>query len=80
MHIKEDLVVQQSRSKPELKIDVDRWGDSPLRWIECLLFLDIQKEVAQLDVHYGQDKRNSWEPPVSWGLAGTQRRLSAGSP
>ena len=56
-----------------------RWGDSPLRWMECLLFLDIRTEVAKLDVHYGQDKRNTWEPPVSWGLAGPQRRLEASS-
>ena len=24
-----------------------RWGDGPLRWIQCLLFLDVEKEVHQ---------------------------------
>ncbi len=24
-----------------------RWGDGPLRWIQCLLFLDLEREVHQ---------------------------------
>ena len=49
-----------------------RWGDSPLRWIECLIFLEMGEEVAHLNVHYTQDKMNSWKVPASWGLAGEQ--------
>ena len=30
-----------------------RWGDGPLRWLQCLLFLDLEQEVHQFtDFHY----------------------------
>jgi len=27
-----------------------RWGDSPLRWLEMLMFLDVSTDTEQLDV------------------------------
>ena len=30
-----------------LAVAAHRWGDGPLRWIQCLLFLDLETEVHQ---------------------------------
>ena len=45
-----------------------RWGDSPLRWLECLLFLEVAEEMAPFQVHYAQDKTNFFKPPPEWGI------------
>ena len=29
-----------------------RWGDSPLRWFQAMLFLDWSKDVHQFGFHY----------------------------
>ena len=39
-----------------------RWGDSPLRWFEVMLFLDFQKDVEVLNISYLHDKVCMWEP------------------
>ena len=45
--------------------------------MECLLFLELREQMAHFDVHYGQDKKNSWEPPISWGLRPPEPRQQA---
>ena len=34
-----------------------RWGDSPLRYLQCMMFLDYRNETRKLDfVKYKHDK------------------------
>lgn len=37
--------ITQSHEVPA--VPICRWGDGPLRWIQCLLFLDLEREVHQ---------------------------------
>ena len=46
-----------------------RWGDSPLRWMEVLLFLDVANETMQFKFDYQQDHHNGWQPPEEWGIS-----------
>ena len=46
-----------------------RWGDSPLRWMEMMLFLDIANETVKFQFQYTQDHANAWEPPEEWGIS-----------
>ena len=51
-----------------------RWGDSPLRWLECMLFLNIANETMEFKFDYQQDHTNHWEPPPEWGI--TQPKIA----
>ncbi len=46
-----------------------RWGDSPLRWMELMLFLDITNETVQFKFDYMQDHANAWAPPKEWNIS-----------
>ena len=39
-----------------------RWGDSPLRWFELMLFLDMEEDIEILNITYVHDKVNMPEP------------------
>ena len=49
-----------------------RWGDSPLRWMECMLFLNVANETTKFRFDYQQEHTSGWEPPPEWGI--TQAR------
>ena len=45
-----------------------RWGDSPLRWMECMLFLNVANETKEFKFDYQQDHTSGWEEPLEWGI------------
>ena len=47
-----------------------RWGDSPLRWMECMLFLNMANETMQFQgLDYAQDHKGGWKVPEEWGIS-----------